>query len=241
MKIFRSRGFWCAVLFLVAALILFVSRAQAYWFNVTGVQRVGLFAYNNSATWSSIVSQPDNADGVAALGANGSLAVIGRSLLFNGTGWDRWRRVPGRATGTAAVALPGREWSDSARNLTGAGTTTFEFTTSANELLDFNSCAVFLDSAAGSGTSPTLNVYIQTAWGGTAWGDRISFSQVTTAASKQEASVTSGGFTPVAQTDGTLAAGSIRDGTFSGRMRVKYVVAGTSPVFNPVTVTVNCK
>jgi hypothetical protein len=96
-------------------------------------------------------------------------------------------------------------------------------------------------TVAGTGTTPTLNLYIQVSDNGSTWQDRIAFNQATTAALQQEASITSSGMLPVTYTDGTLASGSVRDGTFPGRMRVKYVVAGTSPVFNPVSARVICK
>lgn len=79
---------------------------------------------------------------------------------------------------------------------------------------------------------PTLNVYMQySADGGVTWNDFISFTQVTTTASIQFASVSgyiTGGVAPTAQKDATLAAGTVNQGPFGQLIRAKYViVAGT--------------
>lgn len=144
-------------------------------------------------------------------------------------------------TYSLTVALQGRTFSDLSRNLTGVGTTVFEFTSANAELVEFNSCLVSIDVAAGTGTTPSLATYFQVSVDGTNWQDRISFAAVTTVASRQEAAVTSSSSPVTAFTDGTLAASTIRDGNFPGRARVKYVVTGTSPVFNPVNARVVCK
>jgi hypothetical protein len=144
-------------------------------------------------------------------------------------------------TGVLGVSPIGREFSDLSRNLTGSGSTIIEIASISGDLKDFNTCHVYLNSVAGSGTSPTLNVYIQVGGADGIFTDRISFNQVTTGASQQEAAISSGSLSVTVFTDSTLAGGSIRDGTFPGRVRVKYVVGGTSPVFNPVSVRAVCK
>ncbi len=157
--------------------------------------------------------------------------------------------VSGRPAGTTAVGVPGAAYADLSRTLA-AGTTTVDLFQDLNSgatnqrpvTLNYNSCQFELTSNAGTGTAPTLNTYVQ--FGGdnsVNWDDRVSFNQITTAASKQEAAISSGSLAVTAFTDGTLAAGSIRDGTFPGFIRVKYVVGGTTPQFTGVSIRITCK
>lgn len=114
----------------------------------------------------------------------------------------------------------------------------------------FTAARVRLVSGAGTGTSPTLNIYVQNgirsvaatdtilmdATGAVVWNDFISFAQVTTAASDQFASVVgSGNFINAAQ-DGALGAGTVRNGPLGDRWRVKVDVGGTNPSFPTVSV-----
>lgn len=103
---------------------------------------------------------------------------------------------------------------------------------------------VYADVTAASGTSPTLNLYIQDGFraiastdaaGGNTTGsyffqDYISFTQITTAADK----IARKDFTgeeESAATDVTLTAGQLRNGPMSNIIRAKWVVAGTNPSF----------
>lgn len=95
-----------------------------------------------------------------------------------------------------------------------------------------------------SGTSPTLNVYVQNKlWvadgndtvgqdiGGTTlkYDDLISFTQATTSTTAFVARIVGGGNTINAQKDASLTAGSAESGPIGGAWRIKYVVGGTSP------------
>jgi len=78
----------------------------------------------------------------------------------------------------------------------------------------------------GSGGT-SINAFLQTSFdGGTNWCDVVSFAQLLLASQRAAASVVQGGVTPVAVTDGTLAAGTANAGLFGPWWRVKYTVAG---------------
>lgn len=91
-----------------------------------------------------------------------------------------------------------------------------------------------LDCTAASGTTPTLNVYIQTTVDGTNWQDVGSFTQVTVAA-RRFMRIVAGGLIPGVveepQKDASLAAGSVESGPLGKQIRAKYVIAGTTPSF----------
>ncbi len=86
-------------------------------------------------------------------------------------------------------------------------------------------------TTASSGTSPTLNVYVQIQLpNGTDYMDIGSFTQFTGTANHYMAIVSGGNSTAVV-TDGTLTAGTILNVPFPQYWRIKWVVAGTSPSF----------
>lgn len=117
---------------------------------------------------------------------------------------------------------------------------------------DFSSCIIALVSGAVTGTSPTLNVYIQeafrvpaatdvadisTAAGAanyTVFDDAASFAQITTAGT-QILRWTGGGNAMNAVGDAALTAGTVRNGPLGQAWRIKWVVAGTSPSFTSVS------
>lgn len=97
-----------------------------------------------------------------------------------------------------------------------------------------------------SGTSPTLNVYIQNKMnvadandtagsdiGGTTvkYDDLISFTQMTTSTTAFVARIVGGGNSIGANKDASLTAASAQSGPIGGKWRVKYVAGGTSPSF----------
>lgn len=92
--------------------------------------------------------------------------------------------------------------------------------------------AVFeLDVTVVSGTTPTLNVYIQSLLpDGTNWDDVVSFTQVT-AASRRVARLSGLANVEAAANDAALTAGTVRSGPFGPLVRVKWVIAGTTPSF----------
>lgn len=95
-----------------------------------------------------------------------------------------------------------------------------------------------------TGTTPTLNVYVQqklptaatadaaqaVPTGTAAYDDFISFTQVT-ATGYRTARVVGGGNVEAASSDGALAAG-VRNGPLGRVWRVKWDVGGTSPSFD---------
>jgi len=94
-----------------------------------------------------------------------------------------------------------------------------------------------------TGTTPTLNVYIQSKLGTAAAGDGeqllgptgtatyddfVSFTQITAAATRI-ARVVGGGNVEHAAADGALTAGSMRNGPIGRAWRIKWVIGGTNP------------
>lgn len=110
-----------------------------------------------------------------------------------------------------------------------------------------------LVSGAGTGTSPTLDVYIQQKLGtpgatqlaqeqpsGTAtYDDYAAFTQVTTGASTQVLRIVGGGgqgtTQPTAASDAALTAGTVRNGPIGRIWRAKAKVGGTNPSFPGVS------
>lgn len=109
----------------------------------------------------------------------------------------------------------------------------------------FTAVIVMLDVTVASGTSPTLNVYIQQAirQQGTAvsvgsdvdgalfWDDYAAFTQVTTTG-KRFWRIVGGGNEESAASDAALTAGTCRDGPLGSIFRCKYVIGGTNPSLN---------
>lgn len=82
----------------------------------------------------------------------------------------------------------------------------------------------FLYGAGGT----TVNVYLQTSFDGVTFYDVISYTQITTAASKQLWSIGVPAATQTASlTDGTMTAGTGRTGVIGRYWRLKYIVVGT--------------
>ena len=108
----------------------------------------------------------------------------------------------------------------------------------------FTSAILYLDVTAASGTSPTLNVYVQEVLTAPASGDAalaqpsgtkfyddfVSFTQAT-ATGRWVARITGGGNVVAATKDASLTAGSVANGPIGSIWRVKYAIAGTSPSF----------
>lgn len=107
-------------------------------------------------------------------------------------------------------------------------------------------CRFDFGTTGGSGTTPTLDVYIQDSPDGVNFTDRIHFAQVTTTGSPTRAWATldaaQGTATPTLYTNQTLAANTIVNGAIASQFRVAFVVGGTgSPTWNGVNVWMNCK
>lgn len=109
----------------------------------------------------------------------------------------------------------------------------------------YTSVIFALNVTAQSGTTPTLDLYIQQelpvtagtdAVGGvpsgtSIWNDFVHFTQVTTSIGAWFASVTGGSNATGPQKDGTLAAATVISGPIGSRWQVKEIVGGTSPSY----------
>jgi len=99
----------------------------------------------------------------------------------------------------------------------------------------FDNFLVALNVSAASGTSPTLDVYIQQSLdGGTTFVDVARFAQQTTTTSNSHyINLASGANNVVAGAvgDATISASAIGTTLISQTLRVKWVVGGTSPSF----------
>jgi len=88
-----------------------------------------------------------------------------------------------------------------------------------------------------TGTSPTLNCYIQTLLpDNTTWQDIVSFTQVTASTSNQIAHFVTGAASIAAVQTEALAAGSIKAIGLGCFLRVRAVVGGTNPSFGNTVV-----
>lgn len=109
----------------------------------------------------------------------------------------------------------------------------------------YTAAILHLNCVTVSGTSPTLNVYIQHAFstvaatdvigsaptGADKYQDLISFTQCTTTGNVAVALVVGGGNIAVMQQDATLTAATVNNGPIGSLWRIKYTVGGTSPSF----------
>ena len=103
----------------------------------------------------------------------------------------------------------------------------------------YTSALFVATSGAVTGTSPTLNVYIQTLLpDGSTWQDIVSFTQITAATSRIAHFVTGAASEAAVQTE-ALTAGSIKAIGLGNYIRVRCVVGGTNPSFTDVVVTAN--
>jgi hypothetical protein len=94
----------------------------------------------------------------------------------------------------------------------------------------FTSVELFLTVTATSGTTPTLDLYVQKLCAdGATWTDLVHFGQFTTSSVTQTCSLISQVAVPYATTDGTL--GTVKTDHIGNTWRIKYVTGGTTPVY----------
>ena len=99
----------------------------------------------------------------------------------------------------------------------------------------WSSCSYYLYTQNTAGTTPTLNVYIQSQDSFTiTLDDRVSFVQATTATLEQSAQILlDAEENPHTNLNGTLAAGTIVSGLFSDTVKIYYKIGGTAaPSYN---------
>jgi len=108
----------------------------------------------------------------------------------------------------------------------------------------FQDVRLVLSVTAASGTTPTLNVFLQDGiifaaaadiaqartTGTKTWNDFAAFAQVV-AAAVRHIGITPGGNFEAAAQNAALTAATIRSGPLGQRWRVKWAVGGTSPSF----------
>jgi hypothetical protein len=95
----------------------------------------------------------------------------------------------------------------------------------------FVQATIFLNVTAASGTSPTLDVYLQKLLPDKlTWHDIAHFTQAT-GTGKRVMSIVSGGNKEEAQQTGALAAATVNSVAIGSKWRISAVVAGTNPSF----------
>lgn len=96
----------------------------------------------------------------------------------------------------------------------------------------FTSADIALIVSAASGTSPTLDVYIQKLLADSAtWVDLVHFTQATAAATRWVSVVGSAMTADVAVQDAALTVATVRTSLLGSTWRCKYVIGGTNPSF----------
>jgi hypothetical protein len=130
--------------------------------------------------------------------------------------------------------------------LSAAGTTTQSLWDVTQHGL-FSSCVVTLRVTAASGTTPTLNAFLQDSADAVGWNDRLALTQATAATNLlgavpvfNSSALTATASSAVVSTDGALAAGSGIAGPMGPFGRIKFVVGGTTPSFT-ITYNVACR
>jgi hypothetical protein len=94
---------------------------------------------------------------------------------------------------------------------------------------------VVLDVTAASGTTPTLDVKLQTTEDGTNWCDFAAFGQATVVSRQliRIVQLTVPNVAQVACTDATLAAATVHQGPLGRAVRIKHALpGGTTPSFS---------
>lgn len=101
--------------------------------------------------------------------------------------------------------------------------------------LDFEKITIVIPVTAASGTTPTLDIYIQQSLdGGTTFTDMAHLPQVTAAVTNPyHVSLAHGGGSVISAGvgDATIAANTIGGGIISRFIKVKWVIGGTTPSF----------
>ena len=98
-------------------------------------------------------------------------------------------------------------------------------------VMGFTQMMTELDVTAASGTSPTLDLYLQVRLpDGTNYTDFAHFTQ-STGTGIWYISATTGGNVASVQQDAALAAATVAGIAFQGNWRLKWVIGGTNPSF----------
>lgn len=221
--------------------------------NIASVASAGMYGFAigagniNPAGSSTGVTWPNRGPMAVALSAL-------QSQLSTGTTGPVYMSAAAGAPGAASVGATDTSMSTLLATNNGFmqvsapttinSTTTQTITTSARIYGTFDGCYFTLQTGAPTGTTPTLDVTIQSASNGVAnsFIDRVHFNQVTTVAAtqRQTAGISgSPGFNPT-NSPGTLAAGARLDGPIGAWLQISYVIGGTTPSFPSVTIGTVC-
>ena len=131
---------------------------------------------------------------------------------------------------TLSVALPAG-CQHIRKELVPAAAYTASAQTSKFQVDSYSNFDIHLSVTAVSGTSPTMNVYVQKLLpDDSTWQDMASFAQVTATAAHRLSFISAGSSIAAVQTE-ALAAGSTVTTPVGGWMRLRWVIAGTSPSF----------
>jgi hypothetical protein len=103
-------------------------------------------------------------------------------------------------------------------------------TTNKWQIEAFSQARIYASITYNSGTSGTLDIYLQSLLGDdSTWHDIAHFTQFTTASANRVISLVSGGNKEEAKNDAALAAATVNSVWFGRWWRLKYVVGGTNP------------
>lgn len=130
-----------------------------------------------------------------------------------------------------ANVSPTAPWSTQDSTWLASAAQTATFTTETKGADRFVGVIVLVKVSAVSGTTPTLDVKLQTLMpDGSTWCDIAAMTQITSALNKALFFLSSGSaeYTVV---DGTLTAGTIKTVPLGRVIRVKGVIGGTNPSF----------
>jgi hypothetical protein len=134
------------------------------------------------------------------------------------------------ATSTFVLNLRG-DGGATTGTIENASTLTASSTTNAWHMEPYSQARIYFSVSAATGTSPTLDVRIQSQLGDkSTWHDIAAFTQFTGAANRVM-SLVSGGNKEEAKNDGALTAGTVNAVYFGRLWRLKYTVGGTNPNF----------
>lgn len=101
-----------------------------------------------------------------------------------------------------------------------------------NGVDSYSMADIYLTVGTVTGTSPTLNVYLQKlSPDNTTWQDIASCTQITSSTQKQSFTPISSSQVPFAPTDASLTQTTMKLAAMGGIWRVKYVIGGTNPSF----------
>lgn len=159
-------------------------------------------------------------------------AIASSSLLsgFNGTTWDRLRTAPSPAD--TGILQRANHFKQNYTLLASAAKTTSSQSSTLTGFGSFRTALIQLDVTAQSGTTPTLDVYIDTTIDDTNWLSMVHFAQFAATTGRRVAQLSEHGAVGMSDFDLTdLPAGTIRQGSWGSSLRVRWLISGVSPSF----------